>query len=139
MSCVFCNIIAGTVPAEILYENEAVISILDVNPIHYGHALVIPRQHHRDFLDVEEGELAGIMHAVHVVSRGIVKAFNLEGFNFFANNGSIAGQSVFHFHIHVTPRYPGDNIRFVLNLKRYETNGMEETAQKIRSAIARPL
>jgi histidine triad (HIT) family protein len=136
MSCIFCDIIARKIPACILYENDCSLSILDINPIHYGHALVIPKKHHKDFLEVHPDELSGIMQAVHILSSAIVKAYRLEGFNFFANNGAIAGQSVFHFHIHVTPRYRDDNIRFVLRLKQYEANGMEETAALIRSAIA---
>ncbi|MCX6136723.1 MAG: HIT domain-containing protein [Ignavibacteriales bacterium] len=135
MSCIFCDIITRKIPAEILYENECALSILDINPIHYGHALIIPKRHHRDFLEVGTDELSGIMQAVHTVSHALVKAFKLEGFNFFANNGAVAGQSVFHFHIHVTPRYHNDNIRFVLHLKRYEMKAMEETAAIIRSAI----
>ena len=135
MACIFCKIIAKEIPAEILFENDCALSILDVNPIHYGHALVIPKHHHKDFLDVPEGELGGIMHAVHVVARALVKSYNLNGFNFFSNNGEVAGQSVFHFHIHVTPRYADDNIRFVLQLKRYEGDDMKEVAAKIRSCI----
>ena len=75
------------------------------------------------------------MHAVHVVARAIVKSFDLHGFNFFSNNGTVAGQSVFHFHIHITPRYPDDNIRFVLQLKRYEGEEMKDVAAKIRASI----
>ena len=135
MGCIFCKIIAKEIPAEILFENDCAISILDVNPIHYGHALVIPKNHHVDFLDVPEKELAGIMHAVHVVARALVKSFALKGFNFFSNNGTVAGQSIFHFHIHITPRYPDDNIRFVLKLKRYEGDDMKEVASKIRASI----
>ena len=135
MACIFCKIIAKEIPAEILFENNSAIAILDVNPIHYGHALVIPKNHHKDFLEVPENELPGIMHAVHVVTRAIVKSFDLRGFNFFSNNGTVAGQSVFHFHIHITPRYPDDNIRFVLQLKRYEGEEMKDVAAKIRASI----
>ena len=134
-SCVFCKIIEKEISAELLFENDCAIAILDVNPIHYGHALVIPKKHHKDFLEVPEVELAGIMHAVHVVAHALVKSFDLKGFNFFSNNGTVAGQSVFHFHIHITPRYPDDNIRFVLQLKRYEGNDMKEVAAKIRAFI----
>jgi len=136
MGCIFCQIIAREVPAEILFENSCAIAILDVNPIHYGHTLVIPKIHHRDFLEVPDQELAGIMHAVHVVSGALVKGFGLEGFNFFSNNGTVAGQSVFHFHIHITPRYANDNIRFVLKLKRYEGEDMKDVAKRIRASIA---
>ncbi len=135
MACIFCKIISKEIPAEILFENDCALSILDVNPIHYGHALVIPKNHHKDFLDVPEQELGGIMHAVHVVARALVKSYHLSGFNFFSNNGEVAGQSVFHFHIHITPRYADDNIRFVLQLKRYEGDDMKEVAAKIRSCI----
>lgn len=135
MACVFCKIIAKEFPAEILYENDSAIAILDVNPIHYGHALVIPKSHHKDFLEVPEEQLPGIMHAVHVVSHALVKSFELKGFNFFSNNGTVAGQSVFHFHIHITPRYANDNIRFVLQLKRYEGETMKDVAAKIRASI----
>ena len=135
MACIFCKIISKEIPSEILFENDCALSILDVNPIHYGHALVIPKNHHKDFLDVPEQELGGIMHAVHVVARALVKSFGLNGFNFFSNNGEVAGQSVFHFHIHVTPRYADDNIRFVLKLKHYEGDDMKEVAAKIRSCI----
>jgi histidine triad (HIT) family protein len=135
MACIFCKIIAKEIPAEILFENNSAIAILDVNPIHYGHALVMPKNHHRDFLEVPEDELPGMMHAVHVVACAIVKSFDLRGFNFFSNNGTVAGQSVFHFHIHITPRYPDDNIRFVLQLKRYEGEEMKAVAAKIRASI----
>ena len=135
MACIFCKIISKEIPSEILFENDCALAILDVNPIHYGHALVIPKNHHKDFLDVPQEELGGIMHAVHVVARALVKSFGLRGFNFFSNNGEVAGQSVFHFHIHVTPRYADDNIRFVLQLKRYEGDDMKQVAAKIRSFI----
>lgn len=135
MSCIFCRIIAREVPAEVLFENDTSVAILDVNPIHYGHALVIPKSHHNDFLDVPQEDLPGIMHATHVVAHALVKSLDLKGFNFFSNNGTVAGQSVFHFHIHITPRYADDNIRFVLQLKKYRNGEMSEIAERIRTHI----
>lgn len=134
-NCVFCDIINGVTPAEILFENEDAVSILDINPIHYGHSLVIPKLHCRNFLDLPSSSFLGILQAVHTVSHAMVKSLNLEGFNIFSNNGRIAGQSVFHFHFHITPRYEDDNIKFVLTLKKYRNGGMAEYARKIRSAI----
>lgn len=119
-------------PAEILYENEKVIAILDINPIHYGHALVIPKTHCPDFLHVRESDLHDVLRVTQNVARAIVKTFDLEGFNIFSNNGKIAGQSVFHFHMHITPRYPNDNIKFVLQLKTYEGDAMARYAENIR-------
>jgi len=137
-NCIFCSIIARTTPAEILFENEDALCILDINPIHYGHSLVIPKLHCKDFLDLPPSSFDGVLSAVHTVARATVKSLSLEGFNIFSNNGKIAGQSVFHFHFHITPRYENDNIKFVLELKRYENGAMAEYAEKIRAAIAVP-
>jgi histidine triad (HIT) family protein len=133
--CVFCKIAAGRIPAEVLYENEHAIVVLDVNPIHFGHALVIPKQHCKDFLDLPEHTFHCIMQAANVVARALVQGLELEGFNLFSNNGQIAGQSVFHFHLHVTPRYRDDNIRFVLNLKQYSNGEMKHFGTLIRKFI----
>jgi histidine triad (HIT) family protein len=135
LDCVFCKIIRRELPAEILLENEKVISILDINPIHYGHALVIPKAHCRDFLSIPENDLHDVLHATQIVARAIVGSLGLEGFNIFSNNGRIAGQSVFHFHMHITPRYRNDNIRFVLELKSYAQGALVEYGQKIREHI----
>ncbi len=135
MDCVFCKIVHHQLPAQILFENEKVISILDINPIHYGHALVIPKLHCTDFLHIPESDLHDVLHVTQIVARAIVNTLNLEGYNIFSNNGKIAGQSVFHFHMHVTPRYPDDNIQFVLELKSYTANTMKEYADKIRHNI----
>ena len=133
--CVFCKIIQRQLPAEILYENDKVISILDVNSIHFGHALVVPKTHCFDFLSIPEDDLHDVLHATQIVARAIVSGLKLDGFNVFSNNGRIAGQSVFHFHMHVTPRYPDDNIKFVLQLKTYKAGVLAEYGNTIREHI----
>ncbi len=135
MSTIFTKIIKREIPAEILYETANVISIIDIPPIHYGHALIIPKKEYKDFLEVPEAELGELLAAAQKVARALVKAFHVEGFNFFSNNGEIAGQSVFHFHIHVIPRYPDDNISFHRNLKKYAEGQAKEVADKIRANI----
>ena len=77
-NCIFCSIIARTTPAEILFENEDALCILDINPIHYGHSLVIPKLHCRDFLDLPPSAFDGILSAVHTVARATVKSLSLE-------------------------------------------------------------
>jgi histidine triad (HIT) family protein len=135
MATIFTKIINREIPAEILYETDNVIAIIDIMPIHYGHALIIPKKEYRNFLEVPEPEVGELMLVTQKIAKSLVKTFNLEGFNFFSNNGEVAGQSVFHFHIHVTPRYPNDNISFLLNLKKYSEGQMKEVADKIRSNI----
>lgn len=135
MDCVFCRIIHRSAPAEWLYENEDAISILDRRPIHFGHALVIPKFHCSNFLELPATSMNRVMEATSLVCRALVRGLELEGFNIFSNNGEVAGQSVFHFHWHITPRYPNDNIRFELTLKNYSDGQMASFAQRIRDHI----
>lgn len=135
MDCVFCRIISHTSPAEFLFENEAAIAILDMRPIHFGHALVIPRTHCKTFLELPPESMSGVMEATRRVSLALVSGFKLEGFNIFCNNGEVAGQSVFHFHWHITPRYANDNIRFELTLKKYPDGEMAAHADLIRAHV----
>ena len=135
MDCTFCKIVLRQLPAEILFENDKVISILDINPIHFGHALVIPKKHCLDFLSIPENDLHDVLHATQIVARAIVTSLKLDGFNIFSNNGRIAGHSVFHIHMHITPRYPDDNIKFVLQLKSYKEGVLAEYGSSIRKYI----
>ncbi|GEM_PF-252894 len=135
IDCTFCAIARGESSAEVLYQNEHAVAILDINPIHYGHVLVLPRQHAETFLEVPDTELGGLIRATQIVSRAVVDSLNPPGFNIFSNNGRAAGQSVFHFHFHITPRYADDNIRFILQLKKYNGDEMAAYADRIRQKI----
>jgi len=134
-TCIFCDILAGRSPAEVLYENAHALAILDIRPIHHGHSLVIPKVHCRDFLDVPPDYLPGLMEATQTVAAATVRTLSLQGFNVFSNNGRVAGQSVFHFHFHVTPRYHDDQIRFELTLKRYTDGQMQDLGRRIRQNL----
>jgi histidine triad (HIT) family protein len=118
-----------------LYETDRVLAMLDIRPIHFGHALVIPKTHCADFLSLPEESFVDIMRATQTLARAIVTTFDLEGFNVFSNNGRIAGQSVFHFHLHIVPRYPGDAVRFAPMLKSYAEGSMAEFGERIRRNI----
>ena len=135
MECEFCEIIRGRSRAEVIFENERIISILDINPIHFGHALVIPKRHCETFVDVPDEDLSELIRIAKCVSRSIMDILKPEGFNIFSNNGKAAGQSVFHFHLHVTPRYLDDNIRFVLKLKKYEEGQITTYGGQLRQQI----
>ena len=133
--CAFCTIVRGASSAEVLFRNTHAIAILDINPIHFGHVLVLSKRHGETFLDIPGEELPDLISATQVVSRALMQSLNPPGFNIFSNNGRAAGQSVFHFHFHVTPRYSDDNIRFVLELKKYSSGEMAEYAGRIRRCI----
>ncbi len=135
-SCPFCRIIAGEERAEILYESALSIAFLDINPINFGHALVVSREHFTDFNELPEDVLLDIMESLKIVSRAVVDSVRPAGFNIFNNNGVAAGQSVFHFHFHVAPRYAGDGLKIRPHLKIYESpEQMAEYAIKIRGNI----
>lgn len=135
MNCVFCKIVNKEAPAEILYETDRVLAMLDIRPIHFGHTLVIPRAHCADFLSLPEESFHDVMHVTQTLARAIVRTLDLEGFNVFSNNGRIAGQSVFHFHLHIVPRYAGDTVRFAPMLKSYTEGSMAEFGERIRRNI----
>lgn len=109
MDCIFCKIAAGEIPSATLYEDEDFRVILDLGPAARGHALILPKAHYADLCEIPE-ELAAkaMILAKKVVSAGR-KALRCDGYNIVQNNGEAAGQTVFHFHIHVIPRYTGDN------------------------------
>ena len=109
MDCIFCKIAAGEIPSATLYEDEDFRVILDLGPAARGHALILPNAHYADLCEIPE-ELAAkaMILAKKIVSAGR-KALRCDGYNIVQNNGEAAGQTVFHFHIHVIPRYTGDN------------------------------
>jgi len=135
MNCIFCKIAEKEIEAEVLFENEEVISFLDINPVNFGHALVIPRNHYDNFLEVPASELDGLIKTVQNVSSAIKSSLNPDGINLVANNGRAAGQSIFHFHFHIIPRFYDDDFKFRLNLKKYEDGLMNEFAEKIRNKL----
>lgn len=111
--CIFCKLSNGAIPVESLYEDEIVKVIFDAGPASRGHVLVIPKAHVADIYELDD-ELAGHVFKVAVkVARALKKSLDLEGLNVVQNNGEIAGQTVFHFHMHLIPRYKGDTVNVV--------------------------
>jgi histidine triad (HIT) family protein len=135
MDCIFCDIIERKSPAEIIYEDEKVISFLDIRPINYGHTLVIPKKHYEDFISVPADEMNAVINVTQNISEAVSKSLKADGFNIIANNGAAAGQRVFHFHFHIIPRYKTDKFNYRPELKNYNNGGLKEFADKIRSAV----
>ncbi len=136
MNCIFCNIIERKAPAEIIFENDKVLAFLDIKPIHYGHILVVPKKHYSDLLEIPEDVLCSIIKTAKMVTGALVKSLKPDGYNLFSNNGKAAGQSVFHFHMHITPRYFKDEIHFKLKLKDYKNTEMQNIASLIINEIS---
>jgi histidine triad (HIT) family protein len=109
--CLFCKIIAGEIPATIIAEDERTVAFMDINPATRGHALVIPRAHARDVHEIDTEDLAAVAAAAQAVAARVIERLGAAGVNLLNSSGAAAWQTVFHFHMHVIPRYEGDPLR----------------------------
>ncbi len=109
--CLFCKIVAGEIPATVVAEDERTIAFMDINPATRGHALVIPRRHARDVHEIDPEDLAAVARAAQRLAGRAVQRLGADGVNLLNSNGSAAWQTVFHFHVHVIPRYSNDPLR----------------------------
>lgn len=130
--CIFCKIVAGDLPAEQIYEDDDTIAFLDVNPGTRGHALVIPKNHAKDLLEIDPDELAAVARSAQTVSRRAVERLDADGINLLNCCGSEAWQTVFHFHIHVVPRYVDDPLQLPWIPAPGEPDEIAETAKLLR-------
>lgn len=105
MTCLFCQILDGKIPAHFIYEDDSHVAIMDKYPIHRGHSLVIPRKHHEKITDMNVGEVSDLFSKVPSISRAVIEATGADGFNIGQNNGRAANQIIPHVHVHVIPRY----------------------------------
>lgn len=109
--CIFCKIVAGQLSATIVDEDDHTIAFMDINPATRGHALVVPRLHTADLLSIEPRELAAVASAAQRLAARAKEHLNADGINVINSCGAAAWQTVFHFHLHVIPRYQGDPMR----------------------------
>ena len=106
--CLFCRIVAGELPAIRVYEDDRVVAILDIFPATRGHALVIPRTHAGDLVDVDRDDLCACAMAAQLLAGRAFDGLSADGVTVMQSNGAAAWQTVFHYHVHVIPRYAGD-------------------------------
>ena len=109
--CLFCRIAAGEIPATVVREDERTLAFMDINPATRGHALVIPRTHAPDLWTVDPDDLAACAAAAQDLARRARDRLGAQGVNLLNSCGEVAWQTVFHFHVHVIPRYPDDPLR----------------------------
>lgn len=133
--CIFCKIIRRESPAEILYETENTLSFLDINPINLGHVLVVPKLHIEIFHSIPYDLLFELAKATSILSQAIIESLKPDGYNIFSNNGKYAGQTISHFHFHITPRYRGDGIKFKPVVKQYKKDEIQYFGKLIRDKI----
>ena len=107
-NCIFCKIACGDIPTNAIYEDNDYKVILDMSPATRGHALILPKEHYKNIYEMPEERVAGAFRLAKKMAQTMTDKLGADGFNIVQNNNEIAGQTVFHFHIHLIPRYEGD-------------------------------
>ena len=130
--CIFCKIVAGEVPAQIVDESERTVAFMDISPATRGHLLVVPRDHVRNLLQIGREDLAATVTAAQRMAGRIVERLDADGVNLVNGCGRAAWQTVFHFHVHVIPRYEGDQLRPLWIPAPGDPAEIEATAQALR-------
>lgn len=133
--CIFCKIINGEIPAAKVYENDKVLAFLDISQVTKGHTLVIPKVHKENIYELTPEIAKDVFEVVPKIANAIKSQYNPVGLNLLNNNGEKAGQSVFHYHMHLLPRYgEGDGFGAVWKSNQSQYSG--EELQKIAAAIS---
>jgi histidine triad (HIT) family protein len=109
--CLFCKIVADELPAQIVAQDERTVAFMDINPATRGHLLVVPRKHAKDLLEIDPEDLAATVLAVQRLAARVSERLRADGVNLLNSCGAVAWQTIFHFHIHVIPRYADDPLR----------------------------
>lgn len=130
--CIFCKIVSGELPSTIIREDERTVAFMDINPATRGHTLVVPRRHVRDLLEIGDEDLAATMAAAQDLAQRVVDRLGAAGVNLLNSCGQAAWQTVFHFHIHVIPRYEDDPLRLPWVPAEGDRDEIESAAAALR-------
>jgi histidine triad (HIT) family protein len=131
--CLFCGIVAGDVPAQIVDSDEHTVAFMDINPATRGHSLVVPRQHSTGLFDIGEDDLEHTIVAAQRLARRIDETLEPDGFNLLNSCRPAAWQTVFHFHIHVIPRYDQDPLKLPWIPRGGDSDEIARVAEQIRA------
>lgn len=133
--CVFCRIVAGQIPAVVVHEDEQTLAFMDIGQVNPGHTLVTLKAHAENIYALEEDQAAAIGRTSARVARAIREAFAPQGLSVYQANGTSAGQTVFHYHVHLLPRHDDDGMQLTWPAKHPPREKLEEYARRIRAAL----
>ncbi len=138
INCIFCKIAEGEIPSKTIYEDEEFRIILDINPATKGHALIIPKEHYANIYDLPEDLAMKVMKLAKKFAMHMKEILKCDGFNIVQNNGEVAGQTVFHFHMHLIPRYinDGNQEKLCWNHLELSEEELQEIYQKLSLSIS---
>ena len=132
--CIFCKIVAGDLPAQKVNEDEHTVSFMDINPWTRGHAVVIPREHSRNLYEIPDGDLERTVVAAKRLALRMKERLGCDGINLLNACEPAAWQTVFHFHIHVIPRYDDDPLELPTRPQQAEAEDLEKVANELRGS-----
>jgi histidine triad (HIT) family protein len=130
--CLFCGIVAGSIPSETIDSDERTVAFMDINPATAGHALVVPRKHSADLLEIGDEDLTAVNLAAQRLARRMKDVLGADGINLINACGAAAWQTVFHFHIHVVPRYEDDPLKLPWIPEPGDSDEIAAVAAKLR-------
>ena len=134
--CVFCKIVAKQIPATVVHEDDHTLAFMDIGQVNPGHVLVALKQHAENIFALHDAQAAAVFRSAAKVARAIRAAFQPEGLSVYQANGKAAGQTVFHFHIHLVPRHERDGMELTWPVKNPPRERLAEHAEKIRAKLA---
>jgi histidine triad (HIT) family protein len=134
--CIFCRIVAGEVPSTTIAQTERAIAFMDINPVTHGHALVVPREHSTDLLDITAEDLAACVHLAQEIATRARDRLGSDGVNLLNCSGVEAWQSVFHFHLHVIPRFKDQPGKDAIGLPWEQVPGKVDEIQRIGTQLS---
>jgi len=134
-NCIFCKIVKGEIPCAKVFEDDKVLSFLDIAPANKGHALIVTKNHYETLLDVSDEDLNDLMLKAKKIARAMHSALGNTGFNVLMNNKKVAGQLVPHTHVHIIPRFSGDGVNLNWKPKKYNDKEIDEFKEKIKSFL----
>jgi histidine triad (HIT) family protein len=130
--CIFCKIVARELPSQIVDEDDLTVSFMDINPATRGHALVVPRRHAPNLLEIDDDDLEATILAARRLARRVSERLGADGVNLLNSSGRAAWQTVFHFHVHVIPRYEADPLRLPWTPASSDQDEIAATAEQLR-------
>ena len=133
--CIFCKLVAKQIPASIVYEDEATLAFMDLGQVNPGHVLVASKAHAENVYELDDAGAAAVFRTVARVARAVRAAFDPPGLSIYQANGKPAGQTVFHFHLHVLPRHEGDGMQLVWPVKNPPREQLEACCAQIRARL----
>jgi histidine triad (HIT) family protein len=135
--CVFCRIVAGEIPATRVYEDELTLAFMDIGQVNPGHVLVTVKAHAENLYALDDAQAAAVQRTAARVARAIRDAFAPPGLSVYQANGKPAGQTVFHYHVHLVPRHEGDGMALAWPVKNPARDELEQHAARIRAGLPR--